>query len=394
MSYFNYDPFFDNEDNNKKNQSQQNDINPFFDEENNSNQNQQNNSQTHNWENRYETPNNWQPDDREKYQRNGYYGDDFNRFGSSNNNGNYNPPTKSPLTLSKVLLIILPIILLTNLVTSILVFNYVWTDAKREYSKEISQIISDKNKTGYIPVSDLDFLSYNIAKSEMDSVLEITAKAPNETSSGTGFIISSDGYILTNAHVVTYSSSIFQGVGPNGSSKESVKPVPELTAKFEGLDISYNLEVIAYDTELDLAVCKFVDMPTKLHVTKFGNSVELQYGEPCVAIGNAQGYGLAVTEGIVSAPIQYYNLSSRGGALTAAVQHSAAINPGNSGGPLYNMYGFVIGINSFKLTGNTKVAIDGMGFAIPSAVAKDYVNGLNIDGLHISYTEPPKADSN
>ncbi|MEG2117475.1 MAG: trypsin-like peptidase domain-containing protein, partial [Clostridia bacterium] len=135
--------------------------------------------------------------------------------------------------------------------------------------------------------------------------------------------------------------------------------------------------------------------PSNLRAAKFGDSTLLSFGEPCVAIGNAKGYGLAVTEGVISAPIQYYNLSSRDNALTAAVQHSAAINQGNSGGPLFNMYGLVVGINSFKLTSATsEVAIDGMGFAIPSAVAKDYVNGLNISGLNISYTPNPVPTQN
>ena len=138
------------------------------------------------------------------------------------------------------------------------------------------------------------------------------------------------------------------------------------------------------------AVCKFKVVPTNLVPVTFADSTLLSYGEPCIAIGNAQGYGLATTEGVISAPIQYYKLTSRDEALTSAVQHSAAINPGNSGGPLFNMYGQVIGINSFKLTGNSDLAIDGMGFAIPTAVAKDYVNGLRIDGLTIKYTETPK----
>ena len=99
-----------------------------------------------------------------------------------------------------------------------------------------------------------------------------------------------------------------------------------------------------------------------------------------VAIGNANGYGISVTQGVVSAP--YRNFTSSG-INTVAIQTDAAINEGNSGGPLANKYGAIIGINSFKTVTSTS---ESLGFAIPSYVVLSYIEEVNQDlNLNIKY---------
>ncbi|MEG2002084.1 MAG: trypsin-like peptidase domain-containing protein [Clostridia bacterium] len=428
MSYKNYDPFFDddqpenrNTSSNSTEQNQQptNFKSNFF--ENNDNDKDSSSSFFTNLNNDDEsfnrpidiTPTNpaqhFENNGSSEPTQSGDNGGFFNNNGNNNNggynngNGGYNGDNggynnrgrrkkeKRQIGIGLMLVIMIPVLIITNIVTSLFVFNNVWYDAKREFEAEINNIVAKENNLN----GDTSLLSYNIAKQEMPSVVEIYTSYASGSAAATGFVITDSGYILTNAHAVTYISKSFQGIGPGGGVTSTTKICEKVVVQFEGNETQYKVEVISYDTTLDLAVLKMLAPPSNLRAAKFGDSTLLSFGEPCVAIGNAKGYGLAVTEGVISAPIQYYNLSSRDNALTAAVQHSAAINQGNSGGPLFNMYGLVVGINSFKLTSATsEVAIDGMGFAIPSAVAKDYVNGLNISGLKISYTPNPVPTQN
>jgi len=264
----------------------------------------------------------------------------------------------------------------------VFVFNSVWADAKTKFQNDINQVLTQTaNVSGDVNA----FIAYNVAKDHIDSVVEISSTYPSGSSSGSGFIATADGYVITNAHVITYEQSLNSGFGR--PTQTVLRVCPTITCNFKNSTETYNLTVLEYNEDLDIAVCKIANPPANLTPVKFADSALLQFGEPCVAIGNAQGYGLAVTEGVISAPIQYFALSGKTG-KTAAVQHSAAINPGNSGGPLFNMYGYVIGINTFKLSTSTDIAIDGMGFAIPSAVAKDYINGLGLEGLVIEYSTP------
>ena len=286
------------------------------------------------------------------------------------------------LSLGIIIAIMIPILVISNVLTSVFVFNNVWTDAKTKFQSEINQVLTQTaNVSGDVNA----YIAYTVAKDQIHNVVEITSTYASGSSSGTGFIATTDGYVITNAHVITYEQTLNSGFGR--PPQTVLKVCPTITCNFKNSTETYNLTVLEYDEDLDIAVCKMANPPANLTPVKFADSTLLQYGEPCVAIGNAQGYGLAVTEGVVSAPIQYFALSGKTG-KTAAVQHSAAINPGNSGGPLYNMYGYVVGINTFKLSTNSDIAIDGMGFALPSAVAKDYINSLGLEGLIIEYSTP------
>lgn len=173
--------------------------------------------------------------------------------------------------------------------------------------------------------------------------------ASTATSQGSGIIMSSDGYIITNAHVI------------GNSNKYSVTVVT--SEKKE-----YPAKVIGFDNRTDLAVLK-IDT-TGLSAAEFGNSDQLQVGEWVLALGNPGGleFSNSLTRGLVSAVNRTVTSSN---SQVKYIQTDAAINPGNSGGALLNMYGQVIGINSAKITD-----YEGMGFAIPINTAKTIVDDI------------------
>ncbi len=175
-------------------------------------------------------------------------------------------------------------------------------------------------------------------------------------STGSGIIMSTDGYIITNAHVV------------NGAAGGIVVVLDN--------DEEYEATLIGIDEKTDLAVVKIE--AENLTAAEFGNSDELVVGERIVAIGNPTGLNLAgsVTQGIVSGlerSIQVQDETTGTVIEMQAIQVDAAINPGNSGGALINKYGQVVGINSSKLS---STQIEGIGFAIPISTAKPIVDDL------------------
>ena len=174
-------------------------------------------------------------------------------------------------------------------------------------------------------------------------------------STGSGIIMTGDGYIITNAHVVNGAT----GIAVVLDNEE------EYEARLIGLDEKTDLAVIKIEAE-------------NLTPAEFGNSDELVVGERVVAIGNPTGLNLAgsVTQGIVSGlerSIQVTDETTGNVIEMQAIQVDAAINPGNSGGALINKYGQVVGINSSKLS---STQIEGIGFAIPISTAKPIVDDL------------------
>lgn len=173
---------------------------------------------------------------------------------------------------------------------------------------------------------------------------------------GSGIIMSEDGYIVTNAHVVSGATGGILVILDNNEE--------------------YEAEVIGIDEKTDVAVIK-IDA-SNLTAAEFGNSDELVVGERIVAIGNPTGMNLAgsVTQGIVSGLKRLISVTNEETNETIemeAIQVDAAINPGNSGGALINKYGQVVGINSSKMS---STQIEGIGFAIPISTAKPIVDDL------------------
>ena len=200
-----------------------------------------------------------------------------------------------------------------------------------------------------VKVSGSQKLSYaELYRANVDSVVSInttiTTNVFNQTvqnaSAGTGFIITQDGYIVTNYHVI--------------DSADSVK-----VTLYNGE--SYDAKVIGGDSDYDVAVIK-IDAKGLKAVT-FGDSSALQVGEDIAAIGNPLGeLTFSMSEGIVSSVDRAINVD---GTPFNMIQVSAAINPGNSGGPLFNAYGEVVGIVSAKYSAYASTSVEGLGFAIP-----------------------------
>ncbi|MBO7395001.1 MAG: trypsin-like peptidase domain-containing protein [Ruminococcus sp.] len=182
------------------------------------------------------------------------------------------------------------------------------------------------------------------------------------TATGTGVVITEDGYIVTNAHVIYDSEN-------GGGKAESVSVILND-------DKSYDAEIIGYDTDCDIAVLK-IDAKG-LTAAEFGDSDSLRLGESVIAIGNPLGFELkdTVTGGMISGLDRDITINDK--AMTL-IQTDAAINSGNSGGPLINKYGQVIGINSSKMSsswGSSEASIEGIGFAIPSNEVSDIVDDI------------------
>jgi len=180
---------------------------------------------------------------------------------------------------------------------------------------------------------------------------------------GSGIIISDDGYILTNNHVI----------GSNDSSYYQVSEANKITVTLYNDTTEYEAKVIGTDSQTDLAVIK-IDKKN-LTPAELGNSSNIVVGEFAMAIGNPLGMQSSVTSGIISAVNR--TITSTDGNTYNLIQTDAAINSGNSGGALVNGEGKVIGINTLKLNGT---GVEGMGFAIPIDSAKPIFEQLISDG--------------
>ncbi len=162
---------------------------------------------------------------------------------------------------------------------------------------------------------------------------------------GSGFIISEDGYILTNGHVI------------RGSDKENPKvPAKSITVVMYD-EQKFSATVIGFCMNPDVALIK-VDPGYPLQPVEFADSRSVQIGETCFAVGTPVGLKRTFTKGIIS-NVNRTDLNT----FTPVIQTDAAINPGNSGGPLFDQYGRVLGLNTYGMKGNN------LGFTIPSHVA-------------------------
>ncbi len=183
-------------------------------------------------------------------------------------------------------------------------------------------------------------ISYNVSAFGMTQTAEAT---------GSGVIISEDGYILTNNHVVSSSDS---------SSYYQVSKATKVTVSLYNSDEKYEATIVGTDEQTDLAIIK-IDADN-LTPAELGDSDSINVGEFVLAIGNPLGLDTSVTSGIISALSR--DITTSDGTTYHVIQTDCAINSGNSGGALVNSKGQVIGINTLKLSGT---GIEGVGFAIP-----------------------------
>ncbi|CCV63801.1 Trypsin-like serine proteases [Alteracholeplasma palmae J233] len=288
-------------------------------------------------------------------------------------------------TIKKISIFILSLVLVLTLVGCQQATQTIST----AYGLDNYQTISDRNLSD----EDLTILSTNRI---MSSTVEITSNftfsysqsfggffegsrtiTNSASSKGTAFFINSDGYLLTNAHVI---------------SLEKYESLPDfkyverkISINFAESSLTFNVSIIDYDQKLDLALLKIEDNALEnIQYLKFYNltdpahssyktesAIKLLYGQSVLVVGNANGYGISVTKGIVSAPLRYFSDSNN--QKTEAIQIDAAVNSGNSGGPLSNMYGVVIGVVTFKVVTETS---ESLGYAIPANVVINYLNSL------------------
>ena len=233
------------------------------------------------------------------------------------------------------------------------------TDEQNQSSTTL--VLNDKpstsNSSASVDLSEGELTITERAEKVLPSTVGIVSYIQNqqsifggEQSQGSGIIISADGYIVTNEHVI--------------SGATSIKVVLQD-------DSEYNATLVGSDERTDLAVLK-IDA-TGLTPAEFGNSDQMQIGEQVIAIGNPGGLELAgtVTVGYVSAVNR--SITTTNGNTVNCVQTDAAINPGNSGGALVNTYGQVIGINSQKIAATD---YEGIGFAISINEAQPIINDL------------------
>ena len=180
--------------------------------------------------------------------------------------------------------------------------------------------------------------------------MSIFGTATTSEGSGSGIIISDDGYIVTNNHVISDASSV----------KVTLNTGTE-----------YDAKIIGSDSKTDLAVIKIQPTET-LTVAELGDSSKVEVGERAIAIGNPLGMEFfgSTTQGIISAINRTITVENR---TMNVLQTDAAINEGNSGGALVNAYGQVIGINAVKIASSS---VEGMGFAIPISEAKPVIEDL------------------
>ncbi|MBS3105163.1 trypsin-like peptidase domain-containing protein [Candidatus Woesearchaeota archaeon] len=178
----------------------------------------------------------------------------------------------------------------------------------------------------------------------VEDVLQSTVSIKTNVGQGSGAIIDTKGYIVTNVHVIS-GASIVKAVTYAG--------------KTYGVNV-----LVGYDSAADIAVLK-IEAPD-LKAFNFGNSDDVKIGEKVIAAGNPAGLAFTVTEGIVSAFRTFNGINY--------IQTDVPINPGNSGGPLINTKGEIIGVNNFKAGG-----FEGLGFAISSNKVKQVVNKIISD---------------
>ena len=245
------------------------------------------------------------------------------------------------------------------------------TESNDSVSTSTTSTSSGQINTTQISLEEYSATGIGVAQKILPSIVGIRVEFPvnsiflnqsgsTATAEGSGIIISEDGYILTNNHVVSSaSSSSYYSLGE--ASKISVYLYNDSTA--------YEASIVGTDEETDLAVIK-IDK-TGLTAAELGDSDSVAVGEFAMAVGNPLGMQSSITAGVISGVNR--EVTDSDGKTFTVIQKDAAINSGNSGGALVNSQGQVIGINTLKVSAT---GVEGMGFAIPINSAKPIYEDL------------------
>jgi len=204
------------------------------------------------------------------------------------------------------------------------------------------------------PVAD-DLTARNVYNGAKNSVAYIGASTAQGQATGSGFVVSGDGLVVTNHHVIEGAQDVTVKIGTNGKQRPA--------------------QIVGDDPSHDLALLKVDTGGASLQTLSLGDSSKVDVGDATYAIGNPFGLDHTFTTGVVSA--LHRDLQAPNGAtITGGIQTDAAINPGNSGGPLLDSAGKVIGVNAQIATGSQtgEGANVGIGFAIPSSTVKQFLS--------------------
>lgn len=242
-----------------------------------------------------------------------------------------------------------------------------------------------------------DSTASQVASDKMNATVKIISVSNSTQSEGSGFVITSDGYIITNLHVINKNTSKNEANGQGANSTVDVSGTLNFALfdniKVDGKYLLFSLKIVAYDQKEDIAVLQLVndfsyfnesgDIISGLENVCNISAETAKQGQKVVAIGNALSYGLSVTDGVVSVAEMNGYLQEYGHSF---IQTDCPINSGNSGGPLFNRSGTVIGINSMGLRND----IDGDGiadgyenisWAIPSIRIKVFIEEVNLGAV-------------
>lgn len=242
-----------------------------------------------------------------------------------------------------------------------------------------------------------DSTASQVASDKMNATVKIISVSNSTQSEGSGFVITSDGYIITNLHVINKNTSKNEANGQGANSTVDVSGTLNFALfdniKVDGKYLFFSLKIVAYDQKEDIAVLQLVndfsyfnesgDIISGLENVCNISTETAKQGQKVVAIGNALSYGLSVTDGVVSVAEMNGYLQEYGHSF---IQTDCPINSGNSGGPLFNRSGTVIGINSMGLRND----IDGDGiadgyenisWAIPSIRIKVFIEEVNLGAV-------------
>lgn len=201
--------------------------------------------------------------------------------------------------------------------------------------------------------------AYDIYNSCKASILEIKAETEDVgISYGTAELISNDGIMVTNAHIVTY------------SKLGETLTFDTISVRFVDEEDFREVELIKYDTDLDIAVLKLITIDRNITPIKIGNDNTLEHGDEVYAIGNLSNYGLSISKGIVSIPhinVTYNEITRN------VIQCDLTISDGNSGGALLDSKGKLIGITTFRLKDQSNNIIYGISYCIPINTVMEYI---------------------
>ncbi len=225
---------------------------------------------------------------------------------------------------------------------------------KRNILSLINIIISSLVLIGLIILLVINFNkkdANDVFKDTYESIVEIKVTEGEDIGYGSGTIISEDGKIITNAHVIVYDEdNLFDKVEIRLSYEDDYKEV----------------SVLKYDNEKDLALLKLDNVKVKSIKT----NTKYSYGDKVYAIGNGSNYGISITEGIISNPKLTVELSNKS---VIAIQCDLTISEGNSGGALLDNKGRLIGITTFRLKDSSNKVIQGISYSIPYYIVSEFI---------------------